>query len=131
MGLSYSLCVTVLGWVGILGSDAGLRRLTLPRSTAGDAESEVLAGFSGVTADDGAHADLCRRLQAYFSGLPAPFADKLDLSFGSPFYRAVWETTRTVPFGEVRSYGWLAAQAGRPRAARAAGGAMASNEIPI
>jgi len=31
----------------------------------------------------------------------------------------------------VRSYGWLAAQAGRPRAARAAGGAMASNEIPI
>jgi len=129
--LRYCLCETAFGWVGVLGSGAGLRRLTLPRSSVGDAEAEVLAGFSDVVADDTAFTDLCRRLRAYFSGQQVSFPDALDLSFASPFYRAVWEATRTVPYGEVRSYGWLAAQTGRPRAVRAVGGAMAANQIPI
>lgn len=129
--LRYSLCETAFGWVGILGSEAGLRRLTLPRASAGDAEGEVLAGLPDAVADDTAFADLCRRLRAYFSGQRVSFPDKLDLSFAPPFYRAVWETTRAVPYGEVRSYGWLATQAGSPRAVRATGGAMAANQIPI
>ena len=38
---------------------------------------------------------------------------------------------RSIPYGQTRSYGWLAARAGSPAAARAAGQAMARNPIPL
>ena len=43
--------------------------------------------------------------------------------------QAAWRAARTIPAGETRSYQWLAAQAGRPRAARAAGQSMARNRL--
>ncbi|MBE3590094.1 MAG: methylated-DNA--[protein]-cysteine S-methyltransferase [Firmicutes bacterium] len=54
---------------------------------------------------------------------PGPY----DEDGAPPFYRAVWAACRRIPRGEVRTYAWLAQEAGRPRAARAAGGAMAAN----
>jgi O-6-methylguanine DNA methyltransferase len=44
-----------------------------------------------------------------------------------PFFGAAWQACRRIPPGETRSYAWLAAAAGRPRAVRAAGQAMARN----
>ena len=55
----------------------------------------------------------------------------LDLSGAPEFFRRAWQACRSIPAGETRSYGWLAAQAGRPRAARAAGQAMARNPVPL
>jgi O-6-methylguanine DNA methyltransferase len=43
--------------------------------------------------------------------------------------RSGW--TREIPYGQTRSYGWLAARAGKPQAARAVGQAMAANPWPI
>ncbi|MFW7415509.1 methylated-DNA--[protein]-cysteine S-methyltransferase [Demequina sp. SO4-18] len=48
---------------------------------------------------------------------------------GGPFFQEVWEALRTVPGGEVVSYGELAEMAGRPRAMRAVGTACARNGI--
>jgi methylated-DNA-[protein]-cysteine S-methyltransferase len=48
-----------------------------------------------------------------------------------PFHRQVLERLLTIPPGETRSYGWLAAAVGRPRAARAVGAAMARNPFPV
>jgi len=50
---------------------------------------------------------------------------------GPPFYRAVWEALRKVPYGSTVSYGELAALAGRPGAARAVGSAMNRNPAAI
>ena len=64
--------------------------------------------------------DLARRLQAFFAGEPDDFRDvKLVLPAG--FHGACARALRKVPRGEVVTYGELAALAGRPRAARAAG----------
>jgi len=49
----------------------------------------------------------------------------------TPFQRAVWEALRRIPYGEVRSYGWVAKAVGRPRAARAVGAACGANPWPI
>ncbi len=63
---------------------------------------------------------LTERLQAFFEGKPVNFDDvELDLEWATPFQRAVTETLRRVPRGEVVTYGELAALAGSSeRAAR-------------
>jgi methylated-DNA-[protein]-cysteine S-methyltransferase len=46
------------------------------------------------------------------------------------FYQRVWEVTAAIPFGETRSYQWVASKAGNQRASRAVGRAMADNPLP-
>ncbi len=55
----------------------------------------------------------------------------LDLSAHSRFRRSVWAQTRKIPFGEVRSYGWVARKIGQPRASRAVGRALKENPWPL
>jgi methylated-DNA-[protein]-cysteine S-methyltransferase len=55
----------------------------------------------------------------------------VDLSDLTPFEQATLRATAQIPPGEVRSYGWVATQIGRPRAARAVGRVMARNPIPV
>jgi methylated-DNA-[protein]-cysteine S-methyltransferase len=75
---------------------------------------------------------LAERMAAYFRGERADFADvELDLEWMTPFQSAVAETLRRVPYGEVVTYGELAALAGHPNAQRAAGSFCAGNRFPI
>jgi len=75
---------------------------------------------------------LAERLRAYFAGEPVDFDDvELGLEGLTPFHQACLETLRSVPRGEVVTYGELAALAGRPGAARAAGTFCARNAVPI
>ena len=55
----------------------------------------------------------------------------LDLRNRTPFERAVWSKALEIPRGEVRPYGWIAAEIGRPRAVRAVGSALAHNPVPL
>jgi len=75
---------------------------------------------------------LVRRLQRYFAGKRDDFADvEIDLDWCTPFQRAVAETLRAVPYGEVVTYGELAALAGYPNAQRAAGTFCAHNRLAL
>jgi methylated-DNA-[protein]-cysteine S-methyltransferase len=76
--------------------------------------------------------ELVERLRAYFAGEDVSFEDvSVDLEYESPFYERCSEALRAVPRGEVVTYGELAALAGAPRAARAAGTFCARNRLPI
>ena len=55
----------------------------------------------------------------------------LDLRGRTPFEVAVWHKALEIPRGEVRPYGWVAAEIGRPRAVRAVGTALAHNPVPL
>jgi O-6-methylguanine DNA methyltransferase len=55
----------------------------------------------------------------------------LDLRGRTDFERAVWTKALEIPRGEVRPYGWIAAEIGRPRAVRAVGTALAHNPVPL
>ncbi|HMA47953.1 MAG TPA: methylated-DNA--[protein]-cysteine S-methyltransferase, partial [Frankiaceae bacterium] len=55
----------------------------------------------------------------------------LDLRGHTPFEVAVWTKALEIPRGEVRPYGWVAAEIGRPKAVRAVGTALAHNPIPL
>lgn len=71
------------------------------------------------------------RLRAYFSGNEVAFPDELDLSGATPFRCRVWEKTRTIPYGETRSYTWVAGQIKQPEAVRAVGQVLGKNPLPI
>jgi methylated-DNA-[protein]-cysteine S-methyltransferase len=55
----------------------------------------------------------------------------LDLAGVPPFFRRVYEVTRAVPSGELRTYAEIAVAAGSPSAMRAVGQALAKNPFPI
>jgi O-6-methylguanine DNA methyltransferase len=55
----------------------------------------------------------------------------LDLRHHTPFEQAVWRKALEIPRGEVRPYGWIAAEIGRPKAVRAVGSALAHNPVPL
>ena len=72
-----------------------------------------------------------RELDGYFALRRQRFDLPIDWSLVRGFAGGVLRETARIPFGDVRSYGQVAAQAGSPRAARAAGNALGSNPIPI
>jgi methylated-DNA-[protein]-cysteine S-methyltransferase len=81
---------------------------------------------------DGFVADVCRRVHRHLSGEPTSYADvPLDLSSCTDFQLDLVAALRAVPWGEVVTYGELAALAGRPRAARAAGTFCADNRFAL
>jgi O-6-methylguanine DNA methyltransferase len=63
--------------------------------------------------------------------LPATISEHFDLRGVTEFERAVLLKTREIPRGEVRTYGWIAAQIGRPAAVRAVGSALRKNPVPV
>ena len=72
-----------------------------------------------------------RQLRDYFNGRLKIFDVPLDLSALPAFTRAVLEQTRDIGWGKVVTYGELAASMGKPKSARAVGGALGRNPITI
>ena len=119
-----------MGWVGLLGSDSGLRAATLPQPSAARAEQR-LGDIQAASASEKHFADTVARLKSYFTGKRVEFPDELDLSSATAFQRQVWRLTRLIPYGEIRSYGWLAERLGKRGAGRAVGQALARNPLPV
>ena len=111
-----------LGPVTVLTDEAGrLVRVRLPGSEA---------PLGGLPAPPGLHDEVHAQLSAYFTGELRRFDLPLRLE-GTPFQTAVWEALRTIPWGETRTYGEVAALLGRPRSARAVGAACGRNPLPL
>jgi methylated-DNA-[protein]-cysteine S-methyltransferase len=120
--------VTVRAWrqaspygeLTVVLGEHGVRDISLP----GDDQPAVEVG-----APDRRFA---RQLDDWFAGTRHAFDVDVDLDGIAGFRRTVLETLlKEVAWGEVVSYGELAAMAGRPRAARAAGSAMRNNPVPF
>lgn len=132
MTLFYDVIETPIGWMGILASDLGLTRTTLPRPTP--VESLTLLGTrdsNAVHQPEHFHG-LKERLSIYFDGGQISFEQvQIAPDKVSFFNRAALAACREIPYGETRTYSWLAARAGKARAPRAAGQCMARNPLPI
>ena len=77
-------------------------------------------------------SDLCRRIISHLEGVPTSYeAVAIDLGWATPLQLELAAVARSIPWGEVVSYGELAALAGRPRAARAAGAFCADNRFSL
>ena len=129
--LNYTIFNTDIGWIGILSSAKGLLGTTMPQRSAQEACQLLGNNVNHATWSPHLFDDLMERLRTYFSGHKVAFPDKLDLFRATHFQREVWEITRLIPYGETRSYAWVAEQIKRPRAMRAVGQALSKNPLPI
>lgn len=122
---------TAMGWVAAVARSGRLAAMSLP-----SAAEEVAVAACGVEADFGRRdpllAALADDLSRYFAGQPVDLGRyPVDLGGHPPFRRHALLAACEIPYGEVRTYGWVARRAGRSRGARAAGQAMSRNPIPL
>jgi len=129
--MEYIVFNTDMGWVAIVGSGRGLVSISLPHNSDKEAYYSIGKDIKYATSSPYRFKDLIKRLKAYFSGHKVLFPDELDLSAATQFQREVWQAGRLMPYGETRSYSWLAKKVGKPEAARAVGQALGKNRLPI
>ncbi len=123
---------STLGWMALIGVGDVLKQLTFAHRSSRAAERalepELLDGATRGSWNDG----LICRLTAYASGGKVDFHDvRVDLDRLTPFQRRAAFHCRRIPYGQVLTYGQLAAKAGAPGAARAVGNCMAANRFPL
>ncbi len=122
--MSTTVIDTPIGPFTLTAGEAGLERIDFGAVPGG--------ADPGDSPPARAHLDeAARQLEEYFAGERHEFTVVLDRSPRKGFRGAVLDALERVPYGEVISYGELAAEAGRPGAARAVGTAMATNPLPI
>ena len=115
-----SSLVTPIGTLRLVAGDHGLTALAWDEDDSIEPEP------------DNPHLLLAREeLRQYFSGELRNFTVKVDFSRWQGFAARVYTALRAVPYGETITYGELARRAGQPAAARAVGGLMARNPLPI
>jgi O-6-methylguanine DNA methyltransferase len=81
--------------------------------------------------DDSGLASIRREMEEYFRGERKIFTARVDFIEGTTFQRRVWRALRTIPYGEVRSYAWVAQEVGKPGGARAVGAANGRNPVAV
>jgi methylated-DNA-[protein]-cysteine S-methyltransferase len=132
--VAYALLDSPVGTLVAAATDRGLACLSYSDHAGGvDAVLDhISARISPRVLEAPARLDLVRReLDEYFEHRRTAFDLDIDWSLVSPFGRRVLAATRAIPFGEVSTYARVAAEAGSPRATRAAGNALGSNPMPI
>ncbi len=84
----------------------------------------------GATRDDNKLKRIRNELFDYFNGHRVNFKALLDLSIGTKFQRKVWDKVSEIPYGEIRTYKWVAKSIGNVHAVRAVGNAVGKNPVP-
>lgn len=72
-----------------------------------------------------------KELSLYFQGTSIKFSQKIKFLTGTDFERKVWSVLNEIPYGETKTYKWVAEKTGKPSAVRAVGRALSKNPIPI
>ncbi|MBI5029410.1 MAG: methylated-DNA--[protein]-cysteine S-methyltransferase [Chloroflexi bacterium] len=122
---------TRIGWIGVAFNERGIVALKLPRGSRAESMSSLKSEFVDAEILAQPPDKILREITEYVEGRRRTFDLKLDWSSLKPFQRAVLEAANKIPFGETRSYAWIAQQIGNPRASRAVGQALGANPIPI
>ena len=135
MTKALSYLKTKRGILAAVWSENGLYELTFPFPTQAEAfakvttqnasEQNVIPGLAGWK------TRLTAELEAYFRGVPTKFSVPVDWSHYPDFRLKALRFCAEIPFGQVATYGGVAAAIGSPGAARAIGGAMHANRTPI
>jgi methylated-DNA-[protein]-cysteine S-methyltransferase len=132
LDVAYRTLDTPLGSLLLATTPAGLVRVAY----ASEDHESVLATLADRVSPRVLRAparldDVAHELDDYFAGRRRAFDLRLDLQLARGFRREVLQTLPTIPYGTTASYSTVAANAGKPRAIRAAASACATNPLPI
>jgi methylated-DNA-[protein]-cysteine S-methyltransferase len=135
--LHYTVFKTKWGYFGFAGTEEAVCRTYLPVPKRQEAEQGLLGSLKSagdnLRLDKDFQQDLQERIIAYYEGEPVDFSTDpvISLNASGPFVHKVLLACRKIAFGRTTTYSDLAKQVGSPNAARAVGGVMAGNPIPL
>lgn len=123
---------TEAGWMAGASSGGRLSVLVLPVHSRAEAMERIAASL-GKSANIQNHffLELIEQTRAYFQGQKIALEFEIDTRGFSPFQKKVYKETCKIPYGEVRSYGWIARKIGKPGGTRAVGQALKQNPVPL
>jgi O-6-methylguanine DNA methyltransferase len=127
----FTLLETKFGWMGLVGNVKGVQRIYLPMDRREWARGLIKTNFPEAVEDREFYQLETDQIREYFQGQRKEFQFSLDLSPSTPFQKRVYEILLTIPFGEVRTYAWVAEKIGNPKALRAVGSANGKNKWPL
>ncbi|MEM1742982.1 MAG: methylated-DNA--[protein]-cysteine S-methyltransferase [Nitrososphaerota archaeon] len=113
--------------LGYIWSEKGLREMCFYENLE-DFKKYVREEYPEAV--EGRLVELEEQLERYFKGECRCIDFPLNI-YGTIFQKSVWSIVRKIPYGEVRSYKWVAEQLGKPRYSRAVGRALASNPVVL
>jgi len=121
-----------LGLIGVAVTAKGLRRLRMfQKSDKAFLVLNEIYQEGEYTFSDQETKPVIEQLQAYLNYEIKQFSLPIDWSGYTAFQKDVLQETLSIPYGETRSYGQVAAAIGNPKASRAVGQAEKSNQIPL
>ncbi len=130
LDVAWATLDTPLGPIAVFVTRRGLVRVAYDRENFGEVAEEVAEQVSPRVLVAPQRTDVVReQLDDYFEARRRTFDVPIDWTLVRGFNQGVLRATAEIPFGETASYGEVAAAAGSPRAARAAGNALAGNPI--
>ncbi len=128
-------CFTIFkvqaGWIGLVGSEKGIQRIYLPGLDRAELRERIRREFPEYAENPSFLEIPEKQIKEYFSGNRTEFDFPLDISKATPFQKRVYKVMSGIPFGEIRTYRWLAQKIGNPKALRAVGNANGKNRWPI
>jgi methylated-DNA-[protein]-cysteine S-methyltransferase len=133
LDLAYATFDSPVGTGVIAATERGVVRVGLPNQEPDEVVEELAAAVSPRILEARSRLDAeLRELDEYFAGRRQDFDLPIDWSLARPgFYGKVLHLLADIPYGQVATYGEMAARAGNARASRAAGTACGSNPVPI
>jgi methylated-DNA-[protein]-cysteine S-methyltransferase len=124
---------TPLGRIWVAADGRALLRVLLNGDPSPERlEQELVRTYGPLAFRHGGEIPACfaQELAAYLQGEIRSFRTPVR-PHGTPFQKRVWKVLARIPYGETRTYGWVARGAGIPGGARAVGQANARNPVPL
>jgi methylated-DNA-[protein]-cysteine S-methyltransferase len=131
LDVAYDVTDSPLGPLLVAATERGVCRIAFEPEAERDLEELARLHGTRVLRSPRPLESVRRELDDYFERRRRVFDLVVDVAALPTFQRFVLEELARVPYGETATYGGLAARIGRPRAARAVGGALNRNPIPI
>ncbi len=131
--IRYTIFKTKWGYFGLAGTEYGLLRTCLPLAEYEKVKLRLLKGLANVRFKQGFFKALQEQITAYFESGYVNFDKDIPIITDglSGFASSVLDACRGIRFGQTISYDRLAEMAGKSGAARAVGGALAKNPLPL
>lgn len=131
MNIFHTVFKTSFGWCGLIRGEKGLKRIFLPEKNkkAITVRIDIFCPRS-VLAEEKFKKEN-KDITAYFMGKTKNIDSHLDFSGSTNFQRMVWSETAKIPYGETRTYTFIAERIGKYNSYRAVGNALGKNPFPL
>jgi methylated-DNA-[protein]-cysteine S-methyltransferase len=128
----YTIFKTRRGYFGLCSTENGLYRTCLPTSSRLKTKKILTQGLKNAIFQKSMLSDIQKKINDYYKVTYVDFSSiEIDLAGYTPFSQKILRTCMKIRYGKTKTYKQLSASAGRPNSARAVGGVMARNRLPL